>query len=43
VEKGEIKGIIPAIIPNELLHRIMIAETRTLPDGKGCGNCGICT
>lgn len=27
VEKGEIQGVIPAIILNELLHRIMIAET----------------
>ncbi len=27
VEKGEIQGVIPAVILNELLHRIMIAET----------------
>jgi len=27
VEKGDIQGVIPAIILNELLHRIMIAET----------------
>ncbi|QQR70665.1 MAG: PIN domain-containing protein [Methanolinea sp.] len=27
VEKGEIQGVIPATILNELLHRIMIAET----------------
>ena len=27
VEKGEVQGVIPAVILNELLHRIMIAET----------------
>jgi predicted nucleic acid-binding protein len=27
VENGEITGIIPAVILNELLHRLMIAET----------------
>lgn len=27
VEKGELKAVLPAVILNELLHRIMIAET----------------
>ena len=29
VEKGEISGVVPGIILNELLHRLMIAETIT--------------
>lgn len=29
VETGEITGIVPGIILNELLHRLMIAETIT--------------